>query len=251
MTLDIASIVAPAGKALAPATGSTLSDAWQAIIGDRVAAWRISNAAKLQAKVHAVIEESGLKAVPTKIPERYAFTWFEEATKQDEPEIQELFATLLARAAAGNEDASDRRHIETLSRFTPMDALLFDFIFDVTERIRWIGSGRTPSIEIREYDLFSRAKNKFGSGAWMSVEHLTVLGVLERQTAVERWALQRLFEQLSVDERSGFSVPMYADLELEVMLSVTESGFSLRRALGKLPEPEEVEPEPPGQVTLW
>lgn len=34
----------------------------------------------------------GLNLDRSKIPERYAFAWFEEETKQDEPENQELFA---------------------------------------------------------------------------------------------------------------------------------------------------------------
>ena len=55
-----------------------------------------------------------MKVDRTQIPERYAITWFEEATKQDEPEIQQLFARLLARAAAGDEDAADRRQLEIL-----------------------------------------------------------------------------------------------------------------------------------------
>lgn len=240
MTLDIASIVAPAGKALAPVTGSTLSDAWQAIIGDRVAAWRISNAAKLQAKVHAVIEESGLKTVPTKIPERYASTWFEEATKQDEPEIQDLFATLLAQAAAGDKDALDRRHIETLSRFTPLDAVVMrSFYTAADERPRQAtldGTVLDPDYERVEWEFHRELKEQHGPGAWQTVEHLTVLGVFERRIAVDRDSMRQLFSHASVDRRAELSLPWHSnELELQTLVGATESGWSLHRALKNQP----------------
>ena len=99
---------------------SSLSDAWQWLLGDRIAAWRLQNAAKIQVKVNTKLAALGLKTVPARIPERYAMAWFEEATKQDEPEIQDLFARLLANAAAGDEDAADRRHLEIVARFVPL-----------------------------------------------------------------------------------------------------------------------------------
>ena len=63
------------------------------------------------------------------IPERYAFAWFEEATKQDEPELQVLFARLLARAAAGEGQADDRRLIDLLKQMTPADAAVFQRVY--------------------------------------------------------------------------------------------------------------------------
>lgn len=234
MAVDISSMIAPASKALAPA-GGTLSEAWQAVIGDRVAAWRLTNAAKLQTRVNKALGASGLKFNGSKIPERYAFTWFEEATKQDEPEIQELFAQLLARAAMGDKDANDRRHIETLSRFTPMDARIFDFVFEVGKVSKpAFAPDAPPYLEMHEHELLRAVKRSFGAEAWMSVEHLTVLGILERQTSVDRTSLKRLFESADLRERRGFFIPAFSDLELDVRLAVTISGFSLRRALGKM-----------------
>lgn len=111
------------------APAGTLGDAWQAIIGDRVAHWRLRNAMALQKRTNEEAARLGLSLNVSRIPERYAFTWFEEATKQDEPELQELFARLLARAAAGDEDAQDRRLIQVLSGLTPVDAAIFQRIY--------------------------------------------------------------------------------------------------------------------------
>lgn len=172
MGLDVTNIVESARQALAP-IGATLSDTWAALIGDKVAAWRLKNAAALQRAVHAEVAALGLKVDRAQIPERYAITWFEEATKQDEPEIQQLFARLLARAATGDEDAADRRQLEILTRFTPMDAKTFAWLFEGAD------PGKHPSWP--EYDAWRRAKDELGDGGWMSIEHLMALGVLERR----------------------------------------------------------------------
>lgn len=58
------------------------------MIGDRATAWRVDNAAAIQKAVGAEAAALGVSVDQTRIPERYALVWFEEATKQDEPEIQ-------------------------------------------------------------------------------------------------------------------------------------------------------------------
>ena len=112
--------------------GSTLGDAWAIAIGDRMAGWRARNAMKYQPLLQQEAARLGLTINHAKIPDRYAFAWFEEATKQDEPEIQLLFARLLTRAAAeqqATERAPDRRLIDVLGRLTPADALLFQRLY--------------------------------------------------------------------------------------------------------------------------
>ena len=116
MAVDVTKMIEPAKQLVEPFT-ATLGDAWAAVIGDRVAAWRLKNAAALQIKVNEEVAKLGLKLDRPKIPERYAFAWFDEATKQDQPEIQDLFARLLAKAAAGEKGALDRRHLEIITRF--------------------------------------------------------------------------------------------------------------------------------------
>lgn len=94
--LDISTIV-QTGLATVTGAGLTLTDTWQALIGDRQAAYRLMNAMKLQPKIQAELKKSGLKLNSAKVPDRFAFAWFEEATKQDEDEIQNIFANCLYR----------------------------------------------------------------------------------------------------------------------------------------------------------
>ncbi|MBD8699287.1 hypothetical protein IFT54_05590 [Sphingomonas sp. CFBP 13714] len=110
--------------------GGTLSETWSALIGDRVAYWRAKNAMKYRPLLTEEASRLGLKLNAAKIPDKFAFAWFEEATKQDEPEIQILFARLLARAAdADSSSTGDRRMIDILARLTPGDALLFQRLY--------------------------------------------------------------------------------------------------------------------------
>lgn len=205
--LDVTSIVTPASRP--PTSGSTtLSDGWTALIGDRATAWRIGNAAAIQMAVGTEFSALGVSFDQARVPERYALVWFEEATKQDEPEIQQLFARLLVRAAAGDEDAADRRHLETLSRFTPKDAEVFEWYFarEAPNTTKY-----TP-----EHDVWKAVRAALGDDGWLSIEHLIALGMLERR-----------FDTImrETDFRGK------EELNTTTDLTPTESGMSLYRAV--------------------
>lgn len=179
MSIDPTNIVSSINKvASSDAVGGALSDAWAVILGDRIAAWRLTNAAKIQIKVKKEFDRLGLKPQNDRIPERYAITWFEEASKQDEDEIQDLFARLLAQAAAGNEAALDRRNIEIVSKLTPNDAALFQELAEGG----WGGRRVADTYFWEEDRHFLNAhptkvdSKKFGR----SIEHLTIVGILSR-----------------------------------------------------------------------
>lgn len=176
MAIDPTKMIRPATAVLAP-VGGTLSEAWAAVIGDRTAAWRLKNAAALQVKVNRELAALGVQLDRSKIPERYAIAWFEEATKQDEPEIQILFARLLAKASAGDENASDRRLLDIVGRLTPFDAKVLQWVFEL--------SGPPPRHpQVSEYEAWREAKKKFGDGAALSLEHIVLLGIFEKQYSI-------------------------------------------------------------------
>lgn len=212
--LDVTGIVAPSWLS-PPKAGATLSESWTALIGDRATAWRVANAAAIQKAVGAEVASLHVGIDQARIPERYALVWFEEATKQDEPEIQQLFARLLVRAAAGDDDAADRRHLETLSRFTPKDAEVFEWYFAQEPP----GSSKfTP-----EHDVWKSVRAELGDDAWLSIEHLMALGMLDRRfDTVARETDFRGKEELSTTTD----------------LTPTESGMSLYRAVRMAPSNE-------------
>lgn len=211
MGVDITKMIEPA-KQLSQPIVTSLSDAWSAVIGDRVTAWRLKNAAALQIKVNEEVAKFGLQLDRSKIPERYAFAWFDEATKQDEPELQELFARLLARAAAGDQDALDRRHLEMLSRFTPIEARLL-------QRIPELGlkpPAYSAPFGIALYRALSDEEGQ--ERATIAFEHLATLGVFDRY--------------FSLKHGEYFQPDQYS-VEEETALSAT--GISLCRALAIIP----------------
>lgn len=211
MSIDVTKMI-EAGKGLADPISSTLSDTWAAVLGDRVTAWRMKNAAALQVQVNEEVGKLGLQLDRSKIPERYAIAWFEEATKQDEPEVQKLFARLLARAAAGDEDALDRRHLEIVSKFTPIEARLL-------QRLTDLGLKPPGYTTLNGIALWGALKAEEGSDkATMAFEHLTTLGVFERYYSLKHGDYFQP-DQYSVEEETA----------------VSSTGLSLCRALGILP----------------
>jgi len=193
MPMDPTKIVTASASLIGSSpVAESLSEAWAALVGDRIANWRLLNIAKQQLKVNEEFKKLGLKPNIDKIPERFAITWFEEASKQDEDDIQALFARLLARAAAGENDALDRRNIEIVSKLTPNDAALFlemaagGWGAKRRGRLHWEETGKLFSYGPTKVDV-----NKLGR----SYEHLITLGLLSRQTMAEEKLNDRSFRQ--------------------------------------------------------
>lgn len=115
-------------KSVRAAVGITLAHAWQGLLGDKILAWRLERAAKLNEKLTPKLAKSGFKINLDTIPEGYAFKWFEQATQEDDDDILDLFATLLANAAGGNEEALNKRNIDLVSRLSPDDAQMLTFL---------------------------------------------------------------------------------------------------------------------------
>lgn len=223
MPIDLTPIVKPINDVAEPLTNS-LSDAWSAVLGDKIAAWRLRNAAATQVKLHDELKRMGVSLNHAKIPERYAFAWFDEATKQDEPEIQDLFARLLAKAAAGDKDAGDRRNLEILTRMTPMDASTLNWFLEFC--------GYPKRGAFAEKDIFTGALHDAqGEEGMASFEHLLSLGVFE----IEMWIGQQSdyapwqFRHHEPSLKEAFeSLPDH--LQIEQQLSLSNRGMSLVRA---------------------
>lgn len=167
--------------------GETLSDAWKGIIGDRVSHWRLKNAMALQKATNEEAKRLGLTLRRERIPERYAFAWFEEATKHDEPEIQVLFARLLARAAAGEPGAVDRRLLGLLREMTPPDAAVFQRVYSdqpfpdtgIYSETRALGTRAGFAREHWARDWMTALVENFHPGeAETSIENLVRIGCL-------------------------------------------------------------------------
>ena len=219
--------------------GLTLTDTWQVVIGDRIAAYRLKNAVALQSKVEAELKKSGLKLNAAKVPDRYAFAWFEEATKQDEDEIQDIFAKLLARAAAENEDALDRRLLDIVSRFTPDDAKVFKSIYDGLNW-KYINRVKRNYIEtLSWYRVQSLAKEYGAKSADRPIEHLIALGLLSQSFDLNSREIGGAINMAVLTNRA----PDVSNFELKDEAQSTVTGISLYLALYPLAS-DEAEQQP-------
>lgn len=168
-------------------------------------------------------EKAGLKINTAKVPERYAFAWFEEATKQDEPEIQALFARLLVRASEGDKDALDRRHVATFGQFTPIDAAIFQELFYAKEQ-SWPTWAFGPQFPRWEHEPTVRRLDRIhGETAGASVEHLINLGVLARGFQLKATP--------SRNDLRGLGSQAISTIAVKNELIVTALGWSLQMAL--------------------
>jgi hypothetical protein len=217
----VTGVASDTSKPLSEAVGNSLADVWQGIVGDRVAAWRINNAADISKKLDEKLAAKNVKIERDRISDRYAFTWFEEASKQDEPEIQELFAQLLLNASQGDSDALDRRHLSTLSQFTPIDAMVFDRLFYPKDGgVRFVGFA--PSLPRWSHQSkVSLLARELGDQAPNAVEHLINLGVLARGFKLETGVNTR---------RLGAGAPAL-NVTVENEIIATGLGWSLHLAL--------------------
>ncbi|RST31294.1 hypothetical protein HMF7854_10945 [Sphingomonas ginkgonis] len=183
------------------------------MIGERVAAYRLKNAAALQMKVHEEVGKLGLRLDRSSIPERYALSWFEEATKHAEPEIQVLFARLLAKAATGDQDALDRRHLELLSQFIPIEARLLQ---------------RLPDLGLKL--LADPAPLPDGMYRAIIAEE----GLEQASMAFEHLTAPQVFESTYTLLNGEYLLPDPSSIEKVIVLSAT--GASLCRALAIFPD---------------
>ncbi|WP_156360475.1 hypothetical protein [Sphingomonas sp. Leaf226] len=164
-----------------PPAGS-FADVYGVVIGDRIANWRLQNVIRAHAKVQSVADAAGLKMVVAKIPERFAYSWFEEVSKQDNGDLQTLFAKLLARAAAG-QIAPDERLTRMLSLFTPSDARVFNAFYAAVDP-----SDKSPLMrqaisrrQVARGSFIDKLRTDMPEEAAKSVEALENIGCFQRR----------------------------------------------------------------------
>jgi hypothetical protein len=233
VTGELFPIISDAAEPLGKAVGGTLADTWQAIIGDRVTAWRIRNAVGVDKKLRASLAETGVKLNVEKLPEGFAFRWFERATETDEPEIQELFAKLLANAASGSEDALRKRNVELVSNLTPEDARLLSYVAERYAEFKVTKSALHSSFAM-DYDWsFMRHYKAAGFDSELPIDALLSLGILrlDRDFRTDGSDIGRAISAALSGQFRGDDIGLSHMLEQEEKLVLTEVGKSLLNAL--------------------
>lgn len=232
---SVADVSTPFGRAVS----NTLADVWQGIIGDKVAAWRLTNAAKISDKLSSEIAKSGQQLDMSRIPDSFAFSWFEEATRQDQPEIQDLFAKLLLNAVDGNAEALERRNVEIVSRMAPEDAKALEQIGkEIKEQLQQADvKGRKLSVEWSA-DYISTLKNFVGGGiisSMLAMENLTNLGVVTENANfyLDSDEVMKRLGPYIANHTQMFPPEFDSALREDITFNLTLTGASLLKALDK------------------
>jgi hypothetical protein len=226
-------------KAIIGAPANSIADIYGVVLGDRIANWRLTNVIRAHAKVQAEAEKAGLKMLATKIPERFAYSWFEEVSRQDDDDLQTLFARLLARAADGRIGA-DERLVRMLSLMTPPDALVFQAFFErpptpLRGPTNEIYQDRSRSIGLPRFK--HAVEQLWPDQAGRSLEALENIGCLRRSIQIGKTGFAYT-PRMTMDSTRG---PDWDQLvrdrtEQRELLSATALGLLLAEATLDLPE---------------
>jgi len=99
------------------------------ILADLGAYWRYKNFLNLRDKVADIHRKRKFEGKPTPIPPRYALPLIEKASMEDEPQLQDMWAGLIANFQDPRKRLNPRKiYFEILSEFEPLDTAILLFL---------------------------------------------------------------------------------------------------------------------------
>src|SRR3989344_9050566 len=99
------------------------------ILSDSVKFWRWKNQVNIVKKAQLFIDESGLSK--SQIPMNIAIPLLEKGSLEEDTNMQDKWASLLANATTGNISVTPK-YISILSELSPIEASLLDKVYDET-----------------------------------------------------------------------------------------------------------------------
>lgn len=114
------------GKGIASIAGN----AFGGLFGDKIRDWRTRNMIKTAAKTKLFLDQMGIPLEKTKaLPLGEFYQLFEEASKEDAPDLANMWSKLLASAMSDTEgNVETKRHIKIIQQLSPGDASLLQSI---------------------------------------------------------------------------------------------------------------------------
>lgn len=137
----------------------SVSDVFGGLIGDAIREWRTRNLISRLARTAEILKAKGVPLDKAKaLPMGEAYAMFEEASKQDDPTVAEMWSALLANAMDPAADVRiDPAFVATLRVMGPVEAKVLRLIRDFKiQRNKWVaelhhhGSERNMVIGVRE-----------------------------------------------------------------------------------------------------
>lgn len=138
--------------------GSALTE-YGEMLADSVKLWRFRNLLRIREKVDRLVQERGVPVAAFKaLPFGDSMRTIEAASQEDEDDVQELWARLIAKAAESETPKINKLHIEILRSLAPADTALLELLHPSVVN-REFGSGA----EVQEFndEMNARADAKW------------------------------------------------------------------------------------------
>lgn len=203
------------------------------LAGDSLRAYRLRRLADLQKKTEGYLAAKGVVSTEPISP-RIGYRIVQEATLEDDEELQARFARLLAEALDPDGEKITRRHSDVIAELTSASFLILDYCWRVRHKIghRIVGS---PDIRYEDTQNDALAVRKLTEVVKATqvteddIRHVIGLGLF-RPTGDEfhvfPWTRSSMGD-VRVDERLE-RVTIYGDIQL---FEFTEFGLSFCRAV--------------------
>ena len=158
-----------------------LAGAWE----DSVKAWRFQRRVRMLKRTQKFLEEEGITTLSPDLPPSFLLPLLERGEIQEDDDLQDIYARLLANAANPANGAEPRAaYVEILSQMTALDAQNLQTLAEAQFRHR----GKTPTALISTCDLPKSAEPYDEPSDYdpvtettvaVSVSNLARLGLLE------------------------------------------------------------------------
>ena len=131
----IADAVRQVGIPLSSGLAKAISDLYGGIVGDRLGEWRLKQAVKFAEATVKELRSRGLNTdVLRELPNGRIYEIVDGATKQDDVDLQQMWARLLSSYAAGEVgEVYERTFSRILRELQPVDAGTFALLCEVRD----------------------------------------------------------------------------------------------------------------------
>jgi len=190
-----------------------------AILADNVRVYRVKNLLKTTEKTKRILQDAGLR--PNPIPSRLLLPILDTCSVEDNDDLQERWAGLLA-SASQEADSLSPSFTETLKQLTPAEAKHYDHVFAEVRNLRKRLPTTSDSIP---YWAFTKAWGA-PKGAGETYERL---GLIQREYSVKidsgRTAIE--YNPKDMEETVSNIDNAFDDIDAEVEFSYCFTAYAL------------------------
>ncbi len=221
---DLSKTIANASELLNKLAGPAFEECG-AMVGDTLHVYRVKNLLRTVDKTKRILLEAGVS--PNAVPSRLLLPLLENCSLEDDDDLQERWARLLASASQETQEMSPS-YIETLKQLTPSEAKHLDHVYEDAAK-REAPKVPTKHTFVTPYAFTDAWKSPNGAG-----DTFERLGLVHRDYRVKVLTPARIIAsenetiEMSLDSIESAILSLEADVQHTFMF--TEYGIGFLRA---------------------